>query len=407
MANEKILLVILDGLGDRPSNALSGQTPLESARTTSFSALLEKGACGLMDPIGVGIRPASDVAHLSILGYDISKDYTNRGPFEALGVGLQLKEGDVCLRTNLGTVDSTLKVLDRRAGRISDCSGFEKDLNTTIDGIKIIFKAGFEHRAAVVLRGQGLSPEITELDSHIVGRRVQEAKPKDSTVEAKKTADVLNKYATYAYNVLKKHPINKQRKKQKQPIANYLLLRGAGNPPSLLSFKEKYGLNAACVAAGGLYKGVARAAGMELIHVQGATEKSDTDLVAKAVAARKSLQTFDFVFLHIKAADNFGHDGDAVGKRNFLERVDSALKEITGLSRTLVVVTGDHSTPCTLKNHSGDPVPILFSGDMVRKDAVKKFGERECAKGGAGRIQGKDVMNEIMNLTGRAPLHGT
>lgn len=406
--NSKIVLVVLDGLGDRPIVALNGLTPLESARTPHLSLLAEKAECGLLDAIGVGVRPTSDVAILNMLGYLPEKYYSGRGPLEALGTGLSLKEGDVCFRVNFATVDSQLKVVDRRAGRISDCSVFEKELNgIEVEGVKFVLKAGLGHRAALVMRGIELSPSVSEIDSHAAGKKVPEAKPLSQEPAAKRAASFLNEYLKKARVVLKKHKHNKERQKQKLPPANYLLVRGAGTPPKLPSFEEKYGLKSACVAAEGLYKGVARAAGMHVIPLNGATGKSDSDLLAKVVAVKKNIPNYDFLLLHVKATDNFGHDGDFVGKRNFIERVDGALKELVGLHHAVVVVTGDHSTPCEMRDHSGDPVPIMFSGDGLRKDNVKKFGERECAKGIVGRISGKDVMPEALNLAGRAPLFGS
>lgn len=405
---KKILLIIIDGLGDRPIVALNNQTPLENARTPNLSLLLERGQCGLMDPIGVGIRSASDVSLLTLLGYDYEKEYTGRGPLEALGVGLSPKEGDLCFRVNFATVDSQMKIIDRRGGRVGDFSVFEKEINNIhLENAKIIFKAGVGHRAALVLRGDGLSSKISENDSHAVGKKALDVKPLDATPEAKNTAGIVNEFVKKAWFLLKKHEENKKRIKQKLLPANYLLLRGVGFPPTIPSFEQKYNLKAVCVAAEGLYRGMARAVGMQTLSVSGATGRSDTDLVAKILTAKKNLAAHDFVLLHIKAADNLSHDGDFIGKRNFFERLDVALKELIGTGAALIVITGDHSSPCELKNHSGDPVPIVFLSEGIRKDSVKKFSERECARGGVGRIKGKDLMNEILNLSGRARLYGS
>ena len=408
MNRKRILFIVLDGLGDRPISALNGLTPLESARTPNLNMLAENAQCGLLDPLGVGVRPGSDVAVMNLLGYQPSKYYCGRGSLEAMGLHMNLKQGDVCLRVDFATVDSQMKVTDRRAGRIGDVSVFEKELNKIkVGGASAEFKAGVGHRGALVFRGSGLSTKISDTDPQVVGKKPNEVKPTDNTVEAKNTSNIVAEYLKKANAMLKKHPENKKRVKQKLLAANCILVRGAGIPPIWPDFKEKTGLSAACVAAGALEKGIARAAGMDVISVSGATGKSDTDLVAKAVAAKKALTTHEFVFLHIKATDNFGHDGDYAGKRNFIERIDSAFREFVSMHNVLVVVTGDHSTPCEMGAHSGDPLPIMFSGDNSRKDAVKKFGERECTKGIEGRISGVNLLDEMLNLAGWAAIRGS
>lgn len=408
MDRKKVLLVVIDGLGDRPIASLNGLTPLESARTPNLNLLAEKAQCGLLDPLGVGVRAGSDVSIMNLLGYRPSQYYCGRGPLEALGLNMNLKQGDVCFRADFATVDSQMKIVDRRAGRIADASAFEKDLNKVkVEGATFEFKVGVGHRGVLVVRGNGLSTKIGDTDPRAEGRKALEPKPLDATPEAKKTSAFLTGFLKKTRLMLKKHPENKKRVKQKFPPANFILLRGAGNPPNWPSFEQKTGLQAACVAAGALEKGIARAAGMVVLNVSGATGKSDTDLLAKVVAAKKALSNYPFVFLHIKATDNYSHDGDYAGKRNFIERIDLAFKEIISLTNTLVVVTADHSTPCALKNHSGDPVPIMFACDGLRKDAVKKFGERECTKGIEGRLRGADLMDEALNLSGWAPIHGS
>ena len=206
---------------------------------------------------------------------------------------------------------------------------------------------------------------------------------------------------------MEKSPFNRQRVKLGLPPANTLLARGASTLPSMPSFKDKWGVSSACVAGTPLEKGIAQAAGMQVLKVRGATGRSDTDLMGKFQAAKNALaQGFGFVFVHVKAADSFSHDGDALGKKEFIQRVDAALSLWLDLGQTLVVTTADHSSPCELRSHSGTPVPLLFSGPGVRRDSVRQFGERECAKGGMGRLNGRDLMPEIVNICGKAALAG-
>jgi len=404
---QKILLIVLDGLGDRPNDALSGQTPLEAARTPVLNHLAEKGALGLVDVINVGIRPGSDTGHLSLLGLDPNTYYYGRGPLEALGANITLNPGDVAFRANFASLDGKGRIIDRRAGRIDSCNQFIKAIEKIKLPCKYVFKATNEHRGVLVLRGKELSPNVSSNDTKNTGVKPAEIRPLDDSPASASTAKIAESFVSQAKKILESHPENKKRKKNKLLPANYLLLRGAGGYTPLPNFKERYGMTAAAVAGGNLYQGIARAVGMDIIAVRGATGKSDTNLLAKVLTVKNALLTHDFVFLHIKGTDEFGHDGDANGKKAFIERVDAAFAELANLDNTIIALTGDHSTPCALKNHSGDAVPLLINGRGVRVDGTQKFGERDAAKGGIGRIRGLDLMPELLNLAGRAKMYGT
>jgi 2,3-bisphosphoglycerate-independent phosphoglycerate mutase len=405
---EKVLLVICDGLGDRPIKELGGKTPLEAAETPNLDQLAGESECGLMYTLGRGYVPGSDTAHLAIMGYERDKYYFGRGPIEVAGLGLKLHHGDVALRGNLGTVDDKMKIIDRRAGRIRDVSPFTKLLDgIEIDGVTFIVKPGTAHRAGVIMRGEGLSDAITDADPHKPDLPAKEVIPTAQTKEAARTADVLNKFLARAYNTLKDDPENRKRLEAGEPPANYLLVRGAGQYSTVPGFKERYGLSACCIAGGGLYKGVGAYLGMNVLDVPGATALPDTDIHAKFHLALENLKTHDFVFVHIKAADSLGEDGNFIGKRDFIAKIDRAAEAIADLPQTtLLIFTADHSTPCMQKSHSGDSVPIMFRGEGVRVDNVIQFGERACREGNLGIIEGKDVMPQVMNLFNRLPLIG-
>jgi 2,3-bisphosphoglycerate-independent phosphoglycerate mutase len=404
----KAMLVIMDGLGDRPIKELGDLTPLEAAHTPHLDALAARGICGLMNAIGIGARPGSDTSHLAILGYDIDKYYTGRGTIEVAGLGMDLEAGDVALRGNLGTVDEHLVVTDRRAGRITDTGPFVADLDgMTYAGITLKVKPGTGHRAGIILRGPGLSSRISDNDPHEVGVKVHEVHPLDDSKEAAFTAKVLNHFLAEAHKVLAANPLNQERIKQGKPPANYLLGRGAGYYKKIDMFEERYGLRACTIAGGGLYKGIGAFTGMDVFQVAGATGLPNTDIAAKFKAALHALGgTYDFAFVHIKATDTFGEDGDFKGKRDFINRIDEAVKLLLD-APFLMVFTGDHSTPCALKRHSGDPVPLMMVGEgLVRTDDVSHYGERACARGGLGRLTGLQVMPEIINLLGLSKLIG-
>jgi 2,3-bisphosphoglycerate-independent phosphoglycerate mutase len=209
-----------------------------------------------------------------------------------------------------------------------------------------------------------------------------------------------------AYKRLFRLESNKMRREKGELEANMLLVRGAGVYPRIESFESKFGMSPVCVAGAGLYKGVARMLGMKVVEVAGATGTGDTNVKAKIEAAIKASREHEFVFVHIKAADSYGEDGDAVGKKKFLENVDQGIAELVGLENVLVVVTADHSTPCAFKGHSGDPVPVVMVGEGVRTDAVTSFGERSCVAGGLGRIRGVDVMRLVISVLGTGEKFG-
>ena len=409
MANvNKVLFLIFDGLGDRPIEKFGYKTPLEAAYTPNMDKLAEKSMCGLSNALGRGIRPGSDVSHLAIFGYPMEKYYTGRGPIEVAGLGIKLKEGDVAFRGNFGTVDADWNIIDRRAGRIRVVDEFAAAIDgMEIDGVQIIVKPGTAHRAGVVFRGKGLSANITDADPHEEGKPIAAVRPKDDTPEAAFTAEVINKFMRKSFEILDKLEANKARSEAGQLPANFLLLRGAGMYPTMPTFEEKYGLKACCIAGGGLYKGIGAFLGMDLIDVEGATALPDSNVRNKFVAAKKALEEYDFVFTHVKATDSLAEDGNADGKKAFIEKCDIVAEELLDLpDNVLLVVTADHSTACELKAHCAEPVPVMFCSSHVRIDDVTEFNERAFVKGGVGRIVGADIMPEVMNIMGKLHLIG-
>jgi len=399
----KILLTILDGLGDRPISELGNKTPLESAETPNLDWLAKNGACGLISPyLFPGEKePTSEGAHVALFGY---KEYfLGRGPYGAAGVGIEMEKGDVAFRINFGTVNDYLEIVDRRAGRINETEDLSEALSgKEIDGVKFLLKSSFGHRGILVLEAldsaeHKLSAKISDGDPHQTEIRVNQIIVKDDSEEAKFTAQVLNKFLAEAHQILKEHSLNKERIRSGLLPANYLLVRGAGEMKKVPSFKEKYDLKAAYIAGGTLYKGIARILGMEEITIQGATGQADTNLEGKISGAEKGLEKYDFIFLHIKATDTFSHDGDFLNKKKFIEKIDKSFKPLLKLKNTLIVVTGDHSTCSELKDHCKEPIPVLFYGG--EKDGVSQFCERQCQKGSLGKIRQESLMERILEFT--------
>ncbi len=401
----KILLIVLDGASDRP---VGGKTPLSVADKPNLDALAFGGINGIMDTVGPGIRPGSDTSHLAILGYDPYKYYTGRGPFEAAGVGIDVKGGDIAFRVNFATVENGI-VTDRRAGRISDTDELAKAINekVKVPGVEVIFKRSTGHRGALVLRGKGLSPDITDTDPKKEGNPIKECHATGDVPEAKRTADIVNSISRQVLDVLDASPVNQERRQQGLPPGNAILIRGAGEVPHIPPFQERYGLKGAVIAAAGLIIGIGKMCGLE--HVPVGTmeiETSGSSAMAKMKKALETLETHDFVLVNIKGADEAGHDGDFRKKAQFLEQADAAFKDLLTLKGVLVIVTVDHSTPVSIKDHSADPVPILMNGPGVRLDDVGHYNELIAYKGGLHRIKGMDVMPIALDLINKTKKYG-
>jgi len=409
MKAKKILIVVMDGLGDRGCPEFDGLTPLQATDTPNLDWFTRNGIAGSCDVVGPGIRPGSDTAHLSILGYDAVEVYPGRGPFEAAGIGLVGRKGDVAFRCNFSTCDENMNITDRRAGRIgTPHTTMLADAlkGMVIDGVEAIVKEGTEHRAALVLRGANLSPEVTDMDSHGTG---EISKSRGKVPEAEFTANVLNKFVKETYIRLKDHPVNLERMSKGLPPANVMIPRGAGAFPSIERFPKINNVSSACVAGVGMIRGICEICGLDVVPMPiECTGGCSSDFVSKMRLALKTLESYDFVLMNCKAPDVCGHDSDPYLKSEVIRRLDKMagyLKD--NYPEDLVVVfTADHSTPCTLGDHSGDPVPIaIYTPGNVRDDA-DTFSESGCAHGRIGRIRGVQIVPICMDLADRVEKFG-
>jgi len=392
---DKIIFIVLDGLGDKPVARLDNKTPLESAKTPNLDYLAKEGKCGLMIPVYHTAIPTSEEGHLSLFGYDTEKYPVKRGFFTATGAGISMKEGDVALRGNFSTVDDKLNVIDRRAGRVDGTDPLIKSINgLTIEGVRFIAKYALGHRIGIVMRGKGLSANISDGDAHYgkLKKEAQEITPLDKTKEASFTALVLNKFLEKTHLILKEHPFNKKRSLP----ANYILTRGASPFIEFPSFKKRYSLSACCIAGKVLYRQIGDSLGMKVIKIKGADGSKNTNLSGKIKAVLDKSKRFDFIFLHIKATDSLSEDGKCLEKKKFIEKVDKNMEPLTKLNNYLIVVTADHSTCCELKRHCKEPIPLLIFG--AGKDLVYSFSERECKKGSLGFFSQLDLMRKIISL---------
>ncbi len=401
---KRILLVVMEGMGDRACPDLRGLTPLQYVRTANLDWLVAHGTSGVCDAVSPGVRTGSAEAHLALLGYDPRATGEPRGPFEALGAGLDLEPGDVAFRCNVASVNADGEVLSRRSGRIGneEASRLVEAMDgLEIDGVECVVAHSSEHRAALVLRGDGLSPDVTDCDpgQDAVVRKCEPLSP-----GAERTASVVNGFMAESYRRLGPHEVNAGRMASGRLPANLLLPRGAGTLPSIEPFPERTGLRSACVAGIGMVKGLCRACGIDVLPLPGACDGScGSDLVLKAEAALDALEGYDFVMMDVKAADVASHDGDAKAKAEVVKRVDRAFDVIrSGLPRDVVVaVACDHCTPCVSMDHTGDPFPVCFYTEGMAWDDATEFSETGCARGMLGRIRSRDVVPICMDLADR------
>ena len=411
----KFVFVLCDGLGDRPLDVLGGRTPLEAADTPNLDEVARLGVNGIMDPIRPGVRPGTDVGTLANLGYDPYRYYTGRGPIEAAGVGLELRPGDVALRGNFATVSDDWIVVDRRAGRIREgTSELVRALNegVRVPGVEVLFREATEHRLVLVLRGEGLSDRVSDSDPGATheGEPVRRVEPLDGSPEAARTAEVLNEVLRQAHEVLRDHPLNREREARGLLPANAVITRGAGVVPDAPSLESLYGVRGFCVAGESTIIGIARLVGMEGVIPPGATGNVDTDVMAKARAALEALERgYDFVLVSVKGPDIAGHDGDVGGKMEIIRKIDALVGRVldeVSLDDTYIALSADHSTPCSVGDHTADPVPVAIAGPGVRTDDVKEYGERAAARGGLCRIRGVDLVPIVMDLMFRTKKYG-
>ncbi len=382
-SDSKIFLLVIDGLGGLP-HPDTGKTELEMAKTPNMDKIAKEGQGGLTIPIERGITPGSGLAHLALFGYDSVKHKVGRGAVAAVGVGLGMDEGDVAARVNFATVDDNGTVTDRRAGRIATTENARlceilRDIE--FPHVRFVMEPVKDHRAVIVFKGEGLSPELTDTDPQEVG--LLPKKVQANSKKAERTAQLVNSFVDKAKIALKdQHP------------ANMILMRGFDTKPHFLPMSEVYGLKGGAIATYPDYLGVARMVGMEVIST--GPEMSD-----EFEALKKAFNSYDFIYLHVKKTDSFGEDGNFAGKVEVIEEIDSLIPEATGLNPDVIMITGDHSTPATLKIHSWHPVPFTIKSRWCRKDGTAAFSETECAKGLLGTFPATEVMSLALAHAGR------
>jgi 2,3-bisphosphoglycerate-independent phosphoglycerate mutase len=392
-SSEKIVLLVLDGLGGLPrgTSAQNGKTELEAARTPNLDTLAKVSESGLMIPVLHGITPGSGPGHLALFGYDPLKYIIGRGILSALGVKFPVQDGDLCARVNFATVDKDGKVTDRRAGRIKDevnrkmC---EKIREIEISDAKFFIETEKEHRAALIFRGNAFSDRLSETDPQAVGVPPHTVKPLDNERVTKATAGMINEFVGKVAEKLKdEHP------------ANMILLRGWALHVKIPSFEEVYGLDACAIAGYPMYKGLASLVGMNVIDVKSGVQSQFQKL-------KELWDNHNFYFVHIKYTDSSGEDGDFDRKISVIEEVDRHIGTILNLKPDVFAITGDHSTPARYRAHSWHPVPVLIKSKWSRMKSEVSFGETDLATGTLGVINSVDLMMLLMAHSGRLAKFG-
>ncbi len=422
----KILYIVLDGLGDLPIKELNNKTPLEAAVTPNLDRLAQKGKTGIVYPVAKGIAPESDIAVISLLGYDAHKYYTGRGPLESFAEGIALHDGDVAFRVNFATAaDDGKTIKDRRVGRnltTDEAIALSKEINSkvTLSAATFEFKNTIGHRGILVIRGMRskLSGWITNTDPAYdregafgvalmkFENFVVDSQPMpgyENSSEAKEAASLLNEFTQKSQKVLNESPVNKKRISEGKLAANVILSRDAGDHlPKFPRIDTLYNIRFGSFVQMPVEKGIALLTGMEIIDLPQSTGHLDVDYPIWAKIALDSLKKYNGIYVHIKGPDEPAHDGDFNKKKEIIEAIDkfffASLLPDLDISNTVIAVTSDHSTVCAIKAHSSDPVPLLVCGGNIQPDGSLSFSEKAAKLGSIGELRGQEIMPLLVKL---------
>ena len=425
----KLLFIAIDGMGDLPIPALGGKTTLEAAQTPNLDSLVKVGQTGVMYTVQEGVAPESDVAVISLLGYDPFKYSTGRGVIEAAGCGLVMKDGDLALRCNFATLGTGKNIVDRRVGRNLTteeatvlAEAANKNLKLTAYPATFEFKNTLGHRAVLLIKSgaEPLSSHITNSDpayAIINGLGVAQANPEmvaktvepmDQSEAAKASADLVNEFIEKSHLLWENHPVNQKRAAEGKLKANVVLTRDAGHLlPKFFNINQHYNVDFACLADMHTERGIAQLAGMESSLLPPPTGNLQADMEYRVKALLQVLPKHDCFYIHLKGPDEPGHDGNYKHKTEIIAAIDKyffgPLLGQIDLKETVICVTSDHATPCILKVHSDTPVAVLIAGGNVKGDGREvKFSEKNAALGCLGTIMhGYELMPRLMELLGK------
>ncbi len=376
----KYVVVIGDGMVDKPLKELDGETPLQRAKTPNMDFIAKNGSCGMLETVPPGMEPGSDVANLSIMGYDPKKYYTGRGPLEAASIGAQLEKNDVAFRCNLITNENDI-LADFNAGHISttEASQLIESLNQSFSRYGK-FYLGTSYRHLFVYNDKDAALLKSTPPHDVVGEPIQENLLKGDNNTLNHLSDKLNQLMYKSSDILEKQPINEKRVESGKNPANMIWLWGQGPKPQLPSFMEKYGLKGATITGVDLIKGIGTYLGLTNIHVPGATGYYDTDYCGKAEYALEALEDHDLVFIHVEAPDEAGHAGDIQEKIKAIERIDRRIlrklrEKLPVIDDYALAVLPDHPTPIDIRTHTSDPIPYAMYTPGCEADKTEAYNE--------------------------------
>ena len=411
---------MLDGVGDLPHPDLAGKTPLEAATTKNMDMLAKNGIMGQVISVGKGIAPESDIAVFNMLGYKFQhSDYAGRGVIEAIGIGIDFKDGDLALRGNFATLDDEGKIIDRRAGRRIEredvekiSKEIEKEIKFSNPNTTVAVAPTVGHRVTIRLRDdKPLSSEISNTDpayARVDGMgiakavsdfmKIEKCIPLEQTENAANAANLVNEFTKQSLEIMKKSDVNKQRSQKNKKLLNSILLRDAGNKyPNVKPINDLHSMNFSCIVDMPVEIGISNILKMKAFNAGGLTDYEE-----KARVAAQAMNTENAIYVHLKGPDEFGHDGDAIGKMKNIEEIDErffgTLLDHVDVSKIAIMISADHSTPSIHKGHSDDPVPLLISGNMITNDDTQRFTETEAKKGAIGLIDGVQVVKTGIDL---------
>ena len=405
----KYVVVVGDGMADYPIPELGNKTPLQAAHKPNMDAIAAKGRSGLLKTVPDSLKPGSDVAILSVLGFSPKQYYTGRGAFEAAARGIELRDNDIAFRCNLITEKDGV-LMDYSAGHITS-----KDSTRLMAAVKeacektgeIEFYSGLDYRHFLIMRNSPLSLQIECTPPHdAIGTEIKAILPKAKSPEAEETANMLKEAIFKSKEILEAHPINVARQKSGVNPGNMIWPWGGGEKPKMPSFKEKYGLKAAAISAVDLVKGIAIYTGMKVIEVPGATGREDTNYEGKADAALKALEDNDLVFVHVEAPDEAGHVKDCKLKVKTIEDLDAKVvgRILEGLKEPYAIaVLPDHPTPIEIGTHTRDPVPFAIKSPQIEADGVQKFDEFSARNGGFGLVENEGAVSLLISSNKKQP----
>jgi len=401
----KYLVILADGAADYPVESLGGKTPLQAAEKPAIDALCSRSRLGQLVTVPPDMAPGSEVANLSVLGYNVREVYQGRGVLEAASMGIELHEDDLALRCNLISLDMDGRILNHSAGHISTEESREliAGLNEHLAGTSGTFYPGVSYRHLFVLPG-GDSSIICTPPHDVPGSDYRDVLIRPESSAGEQTASLLNQLIESSQEYLQSHPVNLKRVSEGKDPANSIWFWSQGYKPKMETFQKRYGKNGSVISAVDLIFGIGVYAGLEPVRVEGATGLHDTNYEGKAEAALKALKEKDFVFLHIEASDEAGHEGNAELKVRTIESLDRRLVSLImeGISEAeepvAVALLPDHPTPCSKRTHVHDPVPVMICVPGVPGDGIAAYDEESVKDGSVGLLQGAEFMDLFLGV---------